>query len=158
MSPDVLKWLLSAIPITTMDLHRPVRSLTTESIRPIIAHRDIHPKLKFNLFMWHAIHLRCGLANQQAQHGALCCHLDDRELNALIVRERLAKWFAFVGVFDGFVDAVLGGTETRCCLPDSVLVHEGLRDSKTIVQRTDNLLFGNPYVGQRDSGVVGRHV
>jgi hypothetical protein len=129
----MLKWLFSAIAITTVDLYGPIRRLTAQSISPVISHGDIHADPEFDLLVRHAIHFCGSLADKVAQHHALSSKFDNRELDTLIVGERFAEGFALIRVFDGLIDAILGGAETRGCLPNPVFVHKSLRDRKAVI-------------------------
>jgi hypothetical protein len=54
----------------------------------------------------HLVHLPRGLADQLPQHLGLRRQLDERPLDRLIFRERLAEWLALTGVAHAFIDAV----------------------------------------------------
>ena len=73
-------------------------------------------------------------------------------------RQLLAPGGAPVGVGDGFVDAELRGAERRRRLADAVLVHEVLGQLEAVVEAAEHRVGADPHVGQRDLGVVGRHV
>jgi hypothetical protein len=60
--------------------------------------------------------------------------LYERELDALVVGERLAEGSATVGVGDRFADAVDGCAERGRGLPDAVFVHEGLGYAEAVVK------------------------
>jgi len=148
MPPDVLERLLSAVAISTVDLHRPIRRLAAQPIAPVVAHGDVHAELELHFPVRHGVHFGGRLADQVAQHHALRRELDNGELDALVVRQRLPEGFALVRMLDGFVDAVFGRSETRRCLPDPVLMYECLSDGETIVYRPDDPRLGHPNVSQ----------
>jgi len=133
VSPDMLKRIMSRIPIPAMDLDRAVRRLRTQPVRIVITHGHLIANLLLNLTVRHRVHLQRRLPDQLSQHLALGCEFDERELDALVVRERGSEGRAFVGVFDGLLDAVYGGAERGCGLADAVLVDEGLGDAEAVV-------------------------
>ena len=73
-----------------------------------------------------------------AQHRGLGVQLDERELDRLVARQRLAPRDALVRVRDRLVDAELRGAERRRGLADPVLVHEVLRELEPAVERPEH--------------------
>ena len=137
-----------------MHLHRPVGRVAAQPVGHVVAHRDLvrHGERAVR------VHLPRGLVDQRPQHLALRHQLDERELDALVVRERLAERLALVGVGDGLVEAVLGGAERRRGLADAVLVEEQLDDAEAPALAAEDRRVRHPHVGEPDVGVVGRHV
>jgi hypothetical protein len=158
MPPDMLKRIMPRVPISPVDLDRPIRSLSAQPIRPVVAHRHLVANALLHLYMWHRVHLHGRLADQLPQHLALCGELHEWELDALVVREGSAKGGAAVGVFDGLLDAVYGGAEGGGGLADAVLVDEGLGDAEAVVEEAEDGGGGDPDVFEGDGGVVGGHV
>ena len=76
--------------------------------------------------------------DELAQHGGLGVQLDQRELDALVGRQRLAPRDALVGVGHGLVDAELRGAERRRRLADAVLVHEVLGQLEAVVDPAEH--------------------
>lgn len=81
---DMLKSLLPTVTNTSMNLHSSIRRLTTQSIRPVITHRNSIAELILNLLEVHIVHFPRCLANQESQHFRLCCELNQRKLYSLI--------------------------------------------------------------------------
>src|SRR3546814_12236179 len=71
-----------------------------------------------DLLVRHIVHIPRGLADQQAEHFGLRRELDERELDRLILRERLAERFALPRVFHALFDAIDRGTQRRGRLAD----------------------------------------
>jgi hypothetical protein len=95
-----------------MNLHRPIRRLATETIRPIITHTHLMAQLPRDLLRRCAgVHFRGGFEDQQLEHLALRGELHDWELNRLVGGEGLAEGGTLAGVEDRLVDAVLGCAE-----------------------------------------------
>lgn len=158
MPPYVLKRHMPRIAHAAMDLNRPVRRLRAQPVRPVVAHADLIPEPLLDLYVRHAVHQCCCLTDQQPQHAGLRVQLDQRELDALVVGERRAEGLALVGVGDGGLDAEDGCAERGGCLPDAVLVHEGLSDGEAVVEGAEEGGGGHPDVVDRDGCVVGGHV
>ena len=96
--------------------------------------------------------------DEGAEHLALGVQLDQRELDRLVGRQRLAERFAFLGVLDGPVDAELRRAETGRRLADAVLVEEVLGDLQAAALAAEDRAVGHAHVGEADVGVIGRHV
>lgn len=111
MPVNMLKRLMPTVPIPTVDLHRPIRRLTAQAVGPVVTHADLVAQLGLDLAVRHRVHLARRLPDQQPQHLALRDELDDRELDALVVREGHAEGLARVGVRDRLVEAEYGGAE-----------------------------------------------
>ena len=91
-----------------------------------------------------------GEADQLAQHRGLGVQLDERELDRLVARQRLAPRDPRVRVRDRLVDAELRGAERRRGLADAVLVDEVLRELEPAVDADRT----RPIAGTRTSRIV----
>lgn len=158
VSPNVLKRFLSTIAIPTVNLNSSICCLATQSVSPIVTHANLLAQALLNLHMLHAIHFRSSLTNQKPEHGGLGCELYERELNALIMGERLSEGLSIVGVGDGLVDAEDRCAERGGCLTDAIFMNESLSYGKAFVEWADDGGGGNPDVCQGDGGVIGRHI
>ncbi len=101
---------------------------------------------------------RGGVANELAQHRGLGVQLHQRELDALIDRQRFSPRGAAVRVRHGLVDAVLGCAERGCRLADAVLVDEVLGELQPTIRLTEQRIGTHADIGEAHLGVVGRHV
>ena len=155
---DVLKRLVTGVPDTTVDLHRPVRGIAAKPVSDIVAHGNLVRQVQRDIGLGNLVHLCRGLEDQPAEHGGFRVELDERPLDRLVGCERLSERLALLGVLDGFGDAVFGGTARRGSLTDPVLVDKVRRDQKTVVELAKESLVGDPDVLDRDERVVRGHV
>src|SRR6266851_4487531 len=155
---DVFKGLVPGVADTPVYLHGPVRSFTAEPVCPVVAHGNLVRQSLLYLGMGHLVHLPGGLADQQAQHLALCGELDQGPLNRLIARQLLAEGLAHASIFHALLDAVDRGAEGARRLADSVLVHEGLRKRQPAFGWAENGAGRHPNLAKAHARVVGRHV
>ena len=158
VAPNMFEGIVSRVAIPAMDLYSAVCSLGAQSVGPVVAHGNLVADSPLDLVMRHRVHLQGSLANQLAQHLALCSKLHERELDTLVVAEGRAKRSAFVGVLDRLSDTVYGCAKRRCSLADAVLVDEGLGNAKAVVDRAECGALGHPDVLDGDGGMVGWHV
>src|SRR5712672_3387667 len=98
---DVFKGLVPGVADTPVYLHGPVRSFTAEPVCPVVAHGNLVRQSLLYLGMGHLVHLPGGLADQEAQHLALCGELDQGPLDRLIARQLLAEGLAHASIFHG---------------------------------------------------------
>src|SRR6185437_3149392 len=70
----------------------------------------------------------------------------------------LAEGLAFFRVLDAFVDAILRCAERGRRLPDTILVHEVLRDFQPVFRIAERRITGYVHIRERNSRMVGRHV
>ena len=96
--------------------------------------------------------------DQRAQHLAAGVQFDQRELNTLVGRQRLAEGFAVIGVFHRLVDTVLGGSQAGGRLADAVLIEKVLDDLQAPAFAAEYRAVGHTHVGEAHPGVVGGHV
>ena len=100
MPPIMLKRPPPTIPISAMDLDRPIGGLAAQPVRPVIAHADFVAEAALDVHVRHGVHLQGRLADQEAQHLELGGELDEGELDGLVVGEGLAEGAAGGGVGD----------------------------------------------------------
>ncbi len=98
------------------------------------------------------------LADQLAQHRRLGVQLDQRELDALIHRQRLAPGDPLIGVAHRLINTELTSPKRRGRLADPVLMHEMLREVEPLADLAEHRLRADPHIGECHLGVVGRHV
>src|SRR5512135_37599 len=116
---DVLELLVARISPAAMHLHRPVGGVADEAVAAIVAHRDLVGEIELNLRSRHAIHLPSRAIDQPARHLRIGLQFDQRPLDRLVARERLAERLPRVGVVDALVDAVLRRADARGRLADA---------------------------------------
>ena len=104
-----------------------------------------------------AIHLPCGLADQQAQHFACVASSTSGNWIAWLVASGLPKGErrrAYLMLSS--MQKTAAPSERR--LPDAVLVHEALRQRETMVEIAEQRVLRHPDIRQRQARVVRRHV
>ena len=151
---DVLERLVPRVAEPAVHLHRPVGRLAAQPVGPVVAHRHLVGLRERAV----GVHQPRRLVDQRAQHLALRLQLDERELDRLVRRQRLAERLALLGVLHRLVDAELRRAEARRRLADAVLVEEVLDDAEAAALTAEDRRVRHAHVGERDVGVVGRHV
>ena len=154
MSIDVLEGHVTAVAHSPAGLHGPIRRITGEPVRPVVAHRHLMGDLQMMLL----IEPPSRLTDQLAQHRCLGVQLDQRELDALIHRHRLAPGDPLVGVAHRLINTELTGPERRRRLTDPVLMHEMLREIEPLADLAEHRFWADPHIGECHLGVIGRHV
>ena len=96
--------------------------------------------------------------DQRTQHLALRLQFDQRELDRLVRRQRLAERRAHLGVLDRLIDAELRGAQAGRRLADAVLVEEVLHDLQPLALATEDRRVRHAHVGQPDVRMIGGHV
>ena len=86
-----------------MELHGRVGCIAHQTVSAVITHRDFIRQFFCDIHFVHLIHLRRGLIDQQAKHFCFGLKLDQRKLNALIGRERLAKGGPLFCIGEGLI-------------------------------------------------------
>jgi len=119
---DVLEGLVPRVAQATVHLHGAVGGVTAQPVGHEVAHGDLvglgqRPVL---------IHAPRRLVDERPEHLALRLQLDQRELDRLVARERLAERRSGLGVLHRAVDAELRGAQAGGSLADAVLVEEML--------------------------------
>ena len=142
----MLEGIVSRVAIPAMNLDSAVCSLGAQSVGPVVTHGNLVADSPLNLVVWHRVHLQGSLADQLAQHLALCSELHERELDGLVVAEGRAERSAFVCVLDRLLDTVYGCAKRRCSLADAVLMDEGLGNAKAVMDRAECCALGYPDV------------
>src|SRR5689334_1233083 len=84
---DVLERHLAGVAESAVYLDRAVGRLTAQPVRPVVAHRHLVGDGEGAVL----VHGPGGLVDERAQHLALRLQLDERELDALVGRERLPE-------------------------------------------------------------------
>src|SRR5689334_24277277 len=151
---DVLERLVPRVAQPAVHLHGAVRGVAAQPVGHVVAHGDLvrlgeRPG---------GVHAPGRLVDQRAQHLRLGLQLDQRELDGLVARQRLAERLAGLRVLDRAVDAELGGAQAGGGLPDAVLVEEVLHEEQAAAFGTEDGAVRDPDVVQRDAAVVGGHV
>src|SRR3546814_14875037 len=107
----MLERLVARIADAAMDLHRAIGGFADEAVRPIIAHADLVRQRALDLLVRRVVHVPRGLADQQPQHLGLRRELDERELDRLVLRQRLGQRLALASVFAALLDAIDPGAQ-----------------------------------------------
>lgn len=141
-------------------LNRPIRTLRTQPIRPIITHGHLIAQAPLDLAppAPQTIHLPRRLPDQQPQHLHLGRQLHERKLHRLIRTQLLPERLPSPRIPHALLDAEGRGTQTRGGLADAVFVHEGLGDGEAAVKGPEEGRGGDEDVGEGDGGVIGWHV
>ena len=84
--------------------------------------------------------------------------LDERELDRLVCRQRLAEGLALIGMVDALVNAILRRAERTRRLTDTVFMDEMLGAGEPHIEVAEYRIFGDPDIGELYLGMVGRHV
>src|SRR5689334_11080649 len=151
---DVLERLVPRVAQPAVHLHGAVRGVAAQPVGHVVAHGDLVRLGERPV----GVHAPGRLVDQRAQHLGLGLQLDQRELDGLVARQRLAERLAGLRVLDRAVDAELGGAQAGGGLTDTVLVEEVLHEEQAAALGAEDGAIRDPDVVQRDAAVVGGHV
>src|SRR5690242_10675733 len=151
---DVLERPVPRVAQAAVHLHGAVRGVAAQPVGHVVAHGDLVRLGERPV----GVHAPGRLVDQRAQHLGLGLQLDQRELDGLVARQRLAERLAGLRVLDRAIDAELGGAQAGGGLPDAVLVEEVLHEEQAAALGAEDGAVRDPDVVQRDAAVVGRHV
>ena len=154
MPIDMLEGQMPRIPHAAVGLHREIRRLADQPIRPIVRHGD----LIRNGHVMLLVKVPCRFVDEIADHFILGVRFGKRELDGLVRRKRLAPGDALLRVLHGFVDAVLGRANSRGGLSNTILVKEMLRALQASALLVNDCAGWNANIVERDLRVVGGHI
>src|SRR6478672_6240980 len=143
---DVLERLVPRVAEPAVYLHGPVGGLAAQPVGHVVAHGHLVRLGQRPV----GVHTPGRLVDEGTEHLALRLQLDQRELDGLVGRERLAERLAGPGVRHGAVDAELGGAQAGGGLADPVLVEEVLDDLQAAAFGAEDGAVRHAHVGERD--------
>src|SRR5215218_184430 len=153
---DVLEGLVSGVPDAAVHLHRAVGRLADETVGAVVAHRDLVADAADLAVA--GVHLVRRLADERAKELYVGGQLDQRPLDRLALRQRLAEGLALLRVLDALGHAVVCRAHPGGRLAQAVLVHEEERDVEPPALLAEDRVVRDADIAQLDLGVVGRHV
>src|SRR3989475_1613556 len=151
---DVLEGHMPRVADAAVHLDRLVRRVTDQPVRAVVAHRHLVADLHVVLM----VQLPGGLPHELAHHLALGLQLHQRPLDGLTTRQRLPECDTLPRVLHRLVDTVLRRADARSGLTDAVLMRERVGECQAVPFASQHRVRCYAHVGQRDLGMVGRHV